>query len=194
MAKSRASTTSMSEAETEATMWGNDEFEFHGQRPGETVMAVTRQHATVILPPILIATIMSLLPILSLMYFGASRITSIILGAYLIFAIWHVGTKLYLFLESVNLITNQRVIVARQLSIFRRKITEAELDRIQDVSTEINGIGAMLFGYGDVLIRTASSDTLIKLHNIPAPYDTQQTIVRLVNELKRPAERRAESA
>lgn len=173
---------SIKKAEPQAEIWGEVDYEFHGQRAGESVMMVAKQHPMVNMPAVIIAIVVAIIPYLSIRMWGASMVSSVLIFLYLIFILVFLGTRLYLYFQSVNILTSQRIIVAGQLSLFSRKISEAELSRIQDVSTEIKGVWETLFGFGDVVIRTASSETLIKLAKVPAPYDIQQAIVRTLNE------------
>ncbi|MEX0594509.1 MAG: PH domain-containing protein, partial [Patescibacteria group bacterium] len=119
----------------------------------------------------------------SLYFFGASQITTyvilgvLILGGMYSFYIW------FLWNNGTYVMTNQRVIRIDQLGIFRRQISEAEIDRIQEISTEIDGPIRTMLNFGDVKIQTASREGRVVLEDVVDPYDIQQQIVRVQREM-----------
>lgn len=82
------------------------------------------------------------------------------------------------FSQSVFVITNQRVINVRQVGFWKRKITETEIEKIQDVSSETSGFFRTMFKFGDLVIRTAgvSQGSEIVVKNVANPYQVQQKI------------------
>lgn len=164
-----------------AEIWAQDEYHFHGQRAKEHVMLVRNQHFLVLTPKILIAVITLVIPYLLIKF--PSIVTTYGLVIYGIVFLYWVGHHLYSYRQSVSIITNERIISVLQRGFFNAKITEAELNRIQDVSSDIKGVLQTAFGFGDVTIRTAS-ESLLVLVNVPKPYDVQQAIVRALKETK----------
>lgn len=78
------------------------------------------------------------------------------------------------------IITNQRIIYHQQKGFFHRKVFEVFLDKIQDISYEINGLGPTLFKYGTLNIQVINSNTVIKIDKIKTP----ATIQNLINSAK----------
>lgn len=87
----------------------------------------------------------------------------------------------YDYNQSMFVITNQRIINVGQKGFWKRKITETDLDKIQDVASETSGIWRTMFKYGNLIIRTAgaSSGTEIVVENIANPYEVQQEIAKI---------------
>ena len=56
-------------------------------------------------------------------------------------------------------ITNLRIVRIRQHGFFAREVASFHLIRVQDVTTEVNGIFADLLGYGHVRVQTAGTDS-----------------------------------
>jgi len=87
----------------------------------------------------------------------------------------------YDYNQSVFVLTNQRVINVGQDGFWKRKITETDLEKIQDVASETSGIWRTMFKFGDLVIRTAGagqgSEIIVK--NIANPYEVQQEIVKI---------------
>lgn len=168
-------------ADDAAEIWGHDEYRFHGQRPDEQVMLLKNQHPVVLTKTILWLFVSGIIPYL-LLLLSDGRYTFMgiaIYGFLVLFIAWY---RWYGYQNSVSILTNQRILQVSQHGFFNRQINEAELSRIQDVSSEIKGVAQTIFGYGDVTIRTASKDSLLVLKDIRAPYDFQQAIVRSLKD------------
>ncbi len=56
-------------------------------------------------------------------------------------------------------ITTLRIVRIRQHGFFAREVASFHLIRVQDVTTEVNGIFADLLGYGHVRVQTAGTDS-----------------------------------
>ncbi len=80
----------------------------------------------------------------------------------------HIWTTYHL---DIWVITDRRVIVIDQISLFRRSIGSFRLEKLQDVNIEINGIIATFLNYGTVECETASGShkAEFKTSNLPDP-------------------------
>ncbi|OGI22794.1 MAG: hypothetical protein A3E91_03805 [Candidatus Moranbacteria bacterium RIFCSPHIGHO2_12_FULL_40_10] len=67
------------------------------------------------------------------------------------------------------IVTSERVINIEQKGLFNRIISELKLSRIQDVTTEVNGIIQTVLNFGDVHIQTAGEESKFFLRHIPDP-------------------------
>jgi uncharacterized membrane protein YdbT with pleckstrin-like domain len=87
-----------------------------------------------------------------------------------IFIVWNLlfvaWTDHYL---DVLVITNKHLIDIEQKGVFSREISVLQLDKIQDVTTEINGFINTVIGYGDLHIQSAGNDKEFTLKNIANP-------------------------
>ena len=82
-------------------------------------------------------------------------------------------------------VTNRRIVVIDQVSLFRRKIGSFRLEKLQDVNIEINGIIATFLHYGTVEAETASnnSDAEFRTKHIPNPRDLKALILKAADDL-----------
>lgn len=160
-----------------AEIWGNEEYQFHGQRADERVMLVRNQHIIVLAPTLILAAITLIIPFFVIKWLSGAWELWLLVVYGLILASF-VGSKVYAYQNGVSVLSDQRIINVIQKGFFSRRIGEAELDRIQDVSSDIKGMFPTMFGYGDVTIRTASKDNLLVLKNVANPFEVQQAIVR----------------
>ena len=63
-----------------------------------------------------------------------------------------------------------------------RDITEAKIDKIQDVNIKTGGYIRSLFNFGDVLIQTAGAIPEICFEDVPDPQRVSQVINQLLYE------------
>ncbi len=76
-------------------------------------------------------------------------------------------------------ITNDRLVDVRQVSLFSRTIAEVDLYQIQDVTSEVKGIFASIFNYGNIYLQTAGPVPRFILFNVPDPHRLRQIILDL---------------
>src|SRR3972149_5779231 len=88
---------------------------------------------------------------------------------------WYMVTLAYIFESflnwffSVNIVTDERLFDVDFYNLIYRKITDANIDQIQDVTVQIGGGLRTIFNYGDVIIQTASEIPEIEFEAIPMP-------------------------
>ena len=70
---------------------------------------------------------------------------------------------------NVFVITEERVIDIDFYNLLDKKISEAKIGMIQDVTAIVEGVSQTMFNYGTVLIQTASEIPVIKIEKIPNP-------------------------
>lgn len=82
------------------------------------------------------------------------------------------------------IITNERIIGIEQLGPLSRKVSECNLDRVQEVNAEISGIMQTLFGYGHIHIHTASEHSDMMVYYAPHPIERGRRINSIISELR----------
>jgi len=157
-----------------------NDFEFVGQRPGEKVELVIRTHPMKFLVPSLKIALVMLVPIALYLFLGASLYSGIFGVLFLFVAIYGFTRMWYEYTNGIGLITNLRVLVIEQNSFWKRQISEANLDKIQEVTNQTRGFIQTTFNFGNVYMQTASSTSRIELKNIPRPYQIQQEITKRI--------------
>lgn len=159
-----------------------EQYAFQGQRVGEEVIVLVNQHTWVLLPVAVTWLILLAAIGASLWFAGASMISSIVIGAAVAFGVFYSIYQWYLWNNGVYIVTNQRVIKIDQINLFSRLISEAEIDRIQEISTQISGPIHTMLNFGTIKIQTASNTGMMDLEDVPDPYNMQQEIVRIQRE------------
>lgn len=146
---------------------------FETREDEERIILFLRKHFITNVPWIFTAFIMLLVP---------TFITSLsILDAvpsnfrFLFILIWYLITTAYI-LESfltwffnVYIITDERIVDIDFYNLIYKEVSDANLDRIEDVSYKMGGVIRTLFNYGDVLIQTAAEVTNFDFLAVPYP-------------------------
>jgi len=158
------------------------EFTFNGQRPDEAVEEMIKNHPFVLFMPGLKAVLLLVVPAAALIFFGASLGFTITTLICVPLALGVFSRAYYVYSVSVLLITNQRILYLDQRNFFKKKIIETNLDKVQDVSSDMDGPIKTALGFGNLIIRTAgaSEGTEIVIENIPNPYQAQQEITKRI--------------
>jgi uncharacterized membrane protein YdbT with pleckstrin-like domain len=77
----------------------------------------------------------------------------------------------------VWIITNKRVVNIEQKGLFNRQVSELELARIQDITTEVTGVIPTMLNYGEVFIQTAGENPRFIFHQVPDPYGIKDILM-----------------
>ncbi len=84
---------------------------------------------------------------------------------------------------SVNVITNKKIIDVDFKGLLYKNISEAPLDNIEDVTSNISGTLKVIFNYGNILIQTAAEKTEFEFEDIDNPSKVRDIISDLIAEL-----------
>ena len=158
------------------------EFVFNGQRPDESVEEVVKNHWYVLFWPIVKAVVLLAIPLIFFVYLGANIYFSIITAVCVILAVTIFSTAYYLYSSSVLLITSERIIYLYQNTVLKRRVIETNFEKIQDVTSNTEGLIKNSLDFGDLIIRTAGAGQggEITVKNIPSPYTIQQEITKRI--------------
>jgi len=91
------------------------------------------------------------------------------------------GLVFWAFLEWENdhyIVTTERVIAIRRIYKVYEERKEAEIGRVQDVTTRIPGLTGTLLGYADVQVSTAGAQGAITFPRIGQPGAVVETILQ----------------
>jgi uncharacterized membrane protein YdbT with pleckstrin-like domain len=84
------------------------------------------------------------------------------------------------------LVTNKRVVDIEHEGLFSRTVAEQPIDRIQDVTSEMRGIVAHVFRYGNIYIQTAGTQERFIFENVYNPEHVVKTILSLTDGIIKP--------
>ncbi len=167
-------------------------YHFRGQDSDEKIVKLLHRHLLIILSGATIVLISFLLPVV--LYFIFQQFFPSFLtepyfylfvffsGIYILF-IW---LKLFLLIVDyyldVWIITNKRIVDIIQSGLFKREVSECRLDRIQDVTTRVEGLTPTVFDFGDVHIQTAGREKEFIFKQVPNPYGVKDLILDLTHK------------
>lgn len=103
-------------------------------------------------------------------------------------SIYYLSCWLFLFSAFLDyyldfwVITNDRLLNIEQQGVFARTISELDLYKIQDTTSEVKGIGPTLFGFGAVHIQTAGETKRFEMKQIPNPHEVRKLIMDMAEE------------
>lgn len=167
------------------------------QKPYEKIIFVLHRHPFTFIPILAFFILLLLLPvgvyflILNLFpnWLDSSTITYAI--GVLLGSIYYLGIYLFFYVQFLDyyldiwIVTNDRIVDIEQNGLFSRVITELDLFRVQDITTNIHGFFPTLFHYGDLIIKTASTNTHIVFRKVPNPNDLREKIIQLADHDRR---------
>jgi uncharacterized membrane protein YdbT with pleckstrin-like domain len=160
-----------------------EEYTFNGQKPGEKVIEVIPSHPYVLYPPGFKTILLICLEVAIVLFF--QRFWDIALVLFIVTVVYLIRA-IYIYKETLFLVTNLRIFSIVQKGFFKRKITEVEIDKIVDMSSDTQGFSKTFLKYGDLIIRTAGSraDGDIVIKNIAHPYSVQQRVASVLHRLE----------
>jgi len=154
---------------------------FYGKDPEEDVVLIVRRHWIAFVPPVLLSLLVVCTPFIYLLL--TAQIASFSFVLYL--GIWIVAlilsfnmivTTALRWHYTVNLITDERIVCIRMDNAFYHSYSEAQLEKIEDITHTHVGILGGIFDFGDVQIDTAGHDVDFKLRTIPRPRELQDVL------------------
>ena len=146
---------------------------FINKDPQERVVLFLRRHPITNLPWICMTFVILILPsFLTVMPFFEilpPRMGVLAILVWYLFSIAYIFEKFLDWFFSVNIVTDERIFDVDFFNLAYRKMTDANIDQIQDVTVQIGGGVRTMFNFGDVLIQTAAEVPEIEFQAIPQP-------------------------
>ncbi len=177
------------------TIIKTNEYSFPGQYENEKIALVVRRHKIILLtygfyiilmaaiPPIFYFSIMprAFPGFLYEPYDKVFVLLSIIFYGFVWIAAFTVWLDYYL---DIWIVTDQRILDVEQVGLFSRVVSEVDLEKIQDVTSEVHGMPATIFGFGDIQVQTADEEKKFTMKSVPHPVTTRREIIRLYRKAK----------
>jgi uncharacterized membrane protein YdbT with pleckstrin-like domain len=176
-----------------------EEFELE---PGETITRSVRKHWIVLAAQLLPYFILIILPFfipLALAFLNQFNPTAVeglnhtlqTFGPWeqLLLAFWWlflwigaftVFTRYFL---TVWIITTTRIVEIHQYGFFSRQVSSFLLNRVQDVTTDVEGMFPTLFSFGTLNVETAGREERFQMNDIQNPTELRDLIMREIAAL-----------
>jgi hypothetical protein len=157
---------------------------FVSKDPEEKVILFLRRHPITNLPWVVTSFIIIILPsFLTVMPFFEKlppRFGVLSILIWYLFCIAYIFERFLDWFFSVNIVTDERIFDVDFYNLAYRKMTDANIDQIQDVTVQIGGGMRTMFNFGDVLIQTAAEVPEIEFEAIPQP----DKVAKILRELR----------
>lgn len=163
------------------------------RKPDERVIFYKRAHWITFLAEIVLIFVLGLLPIgvfvvingvwPSLITGTISRPILVLSASAYYLMIWEFFiTKFIDYYLDVYLVTSERVVDVSQQGLFHRTVSELDLARVQDITSEVRGVIRSLLNFGNVYIQTAAEKERFIFEDVPRPDDIRRKLLELVEE------------
>lgn len=173
-------------------------FHFEGQKSNETIILVLHRFWFDILSQFFLILGMLLLFLGSFIYLpivfpelrsDQSRNLFLFLENLFFILTWIVSFLVWIdYYFDIWIVTDRRIVNIEQKGLFSRRISELELEKIQDITTDVRGVIPTFLNYGDLLVQTAAEQEKFLFHNIPDPYSVKDLIMSLQKKQERKEE------
>lgn len=161
---------------------------FETQDPQEEILLILRAHWLTNIPWLIVATLLSLAPLL-LTYFPLlsgfpARYQTIAVVIWYLVVLMYVFEKFLTWFFNLCIVTDERIVDVDFHNLTSRRIADAELDKIQDVTFTNTGVVGTIFNFGNVLVQTAAEMTEFIFENVPGPARVAEILQQLRTEEK----------
>ncbi len=162
---------------------------------GEIIIATVRRHWWVLLSESFFIVILAAMPIFFyealtlLLLRGSFEVESIIALFTFFYSLWLLSLWMTFFLIWTNyyldvwVITNKQMIDVEQKGLFNREISNLRLDRIQDITIQVNGILGTFFKFGNVIVQTAGEHKAFIIKDAHYPENVKEIILSHSNKI-----------
>lgn len=159
---------------------------FENQEEEEKLILLLRRHTITNIPWIFITAILIVIPFFYQLFplfdfLPKHYLPILFLGWYLLIVAF-VFENFLLWFYNIYIITDERIIDVDFYHVLYKEISDAKIDKIQDVSYNQRGIFQAMFNYGDILIQTAAEKTQFVFEKIPNPDQVVSVINLLIAE------------
>ncbi len=168
---------------------------FESQLDSEKIYLVVREH------PALLALRLGLLALLALIGIGAHAVIPGLLGDlltgagqlafsllfYTYYLVLLVGLLFIcsFYYLSLQIITDMRMVDVDQAGLFRRKVTEIQIENVEEVTSTAHGLLSTVFNFGNVLVQTSSAQNEFEFENVAKPEQIKKLILDLYEQRRK---------
>ena len=155
---------------------------FYGRDKDEEIVLMVRRHWIAYVPDFLIVLLVLLLPLLLLLLSSSFPIlgTPILYTGMFVLSIGIASTLLLTtFLKwyyTIHIVTDQRIVVVKMNNAFFHSYSEAQLEKIEDITHQHVGFIGTFFDVGNLDIDTAGHGVDFVLTMLPKPRDMQDIL------------------
>ena len=161
------------------------------RKPDEKVVFFLRRHPVIFVAEVLLIILLAVVPfggnwLLNSLWpqlladVHARALLVLVLSAYYLM-IWVFFLSYFIdyYLDGW-IVTDDRILSVEQHGLFSRTVSELDLAKVQDVTSEVKGFTAFLFNYGYVYVQTAGEVERFSFEQVPKPHDVRRQLLSLI--------------
>lgn len=163
------------------------------KKPGEKIIFQMRSHWILFAAELLLLVVLGFLPLgLYVVFQGvwpsmlvgtiSKPIMVLMTSAYYLMLWLFFITKFIDYYLDVYLVTTDRALDVSQKGMFSRTVSELDLARVQDVTSEVKGVLRSLMNFGNVYIQTAGEKERFIFEDVSHPDVIRKRLLELVEE------------
>lgn len=168
---------------------------FESQQDDEKVIFVVRRHWIILLKPFLVGTVIIAVSVafsllsqgLEAQFFNkiGSTVLTVVMSLIVLFVVLYVYLSWLINYLNLIILTNEHIVEIEQSALFARKVSELNLDCLEDATFIQKGFWKTILHYGDILVQTAGSLPNFDFKGVPYPYETAQKIMEIQDEFRK---------
>lgn len=159
---------------------------FESQDPDERIVLFVRRHQITNIGWIVTALVLGVLPLflgfVPVIDFFPERFQLMSVIAWYVLIMGYVLENYLSWFFNVNIFTDERIIDIDFYSLIYKKISVAQIDRVEDVTSSVGGFFGSVLDYGTVDIQTAAQERELSFELIPYPGKVMQVMNELILE------------
>ena len=162
---------------------------FPSQQPDEKIILVVREHWFRLFIKIFVVALLSLLPnIAKALLVGSSiidRSDTAVGIVNTLFSVYYLGLLVALFIIfilyylNLHIVSEERIVDIDQVGLLYHRVSELNIETIEDVSSQTKGLFGNFLNYGTVFIQTAGATERFQFENVPNPESIATIILGL---------------
>lgn len=162
-------------------------------KPYEKIVYIIRRHWITFIPTVGLFMVLALVP-LAVYFIMNQTAPDIITQEYprafmvLVFSVYELSIALFFYSSflmyylDMMIVTNDRMVQIQQKTLFSRSVSELDLYKIQDATSDTTGILATVLGYGKLTIETAGEQENFTFESVPHVNDIRRHLMELAAE------------
>ena len=163
---------------------------FETQQEKEQILLLLRQHPLVNLRWVLLTIFFLFIPTLARMIFPFSEFVpaqfSFFFQAVWFFLVLAFAVESFIgWYYNIYIVTDERIIDVDFYSLIYKSVSEAKIEKIEDVTATTAGVLGAMFDYGTLTLQTAAEQREFDFANVPHPAKVMKFLNELILEEER---------
>jgi uncharacterized membrane protein YdbT with pleckstrin-like domain len=167
-------------------------YSFEGKKDDETVILFLHRHWFTLASKLSYIALGIFAPFAVLIILGPYIVQNSLIPMFLLLTfcfymfIWYMlFYTLTMYTLDTWIVTDRRIINSVQCGFFDRRVSELNLERVQDISIRMEGAVATMIGYGEIEVQTAGAEHRFLFHQVGNPQQVKDEIMKIVGVAKK---------